>query len=1334
MSASDFESFAGARLKRWQNPNFNADFRVAGWTGSTVLDIEVVLLFANSRPTRTDVREVWDARWNKRSTGVLAVVAYETPTGRRASIAGLRSRRVVNDVELELVERLAEQALLATSSSSAEQLIEQLFGMAESDNTPGLSNHGLFATHELEHNVRARGDWALACERAKTLRGVNGSDVLTALGWQVQTRGSTLLLSDAENDHAVAVVLEGNEIFDRPTQRYQMSPVEFGLMVAQKNRLDWVVAVQGSVLRLYTANPDVGIGRKGAQTYTEINLALLDDQSIAYADLLLSPAALRPGGSVEQILQASQDHAAELGSNLRERVYSEVVDGLAQTIADQLGDKTREGLDRAYHNTLVVLFRMLFIAYAEDGGLLPYRTNVEYTHHAFKTKARTFADRLNGDGSTFDRASADLWHTFADICVAISDGHGQWGIPPYGGGLFDPNTQAGEAISQLELNNEQFGPALQWLLVDEGDDGFGPVDFQALSVREFGTIYEGLLESSLSLAPVDLTLGRNHAFIPASDGDDVVVQAGAIYLHNASGARKSTGSYFTKQFAVEHLLETALDPTLDEHLVKVAELLDVGDEAAANTLLFEFRVADLAMGSGHFLVAAIDHIGARISAFLSEHAMAGTNQELNSLREAAIAELDRVQVTEVPQIGQMDLVRRQVARRCIYGIDVNEIAVELARLAVWIHTFVPGLPMSNLGHGLIHGNSLTGIGSVDELLESLGAGGSNSQSTLGLTEIEDALAAAAEPIARAARISEATLTESLEAAALHAEATELLKPLRFAMDAVIAARLDMVDIRAVTLNGFESLVDAGRQESVQVALNELKPTHFPVAFPEVFNPRSNSPGFDVVLGNPPWDKLHVEKHQGWALRLPGIRGLSDTAMNKRISEFMDTRPDLVEEFEFDISAVAAQRDSIAAGPYPGIGSGHLDLYKAFVWRSWACLSELGRLGLVLPRGTLQGSGTAPWRRTILTDGRFESVAVLSNTRHWVFSEVHAQSTIALVTVARARPNGMVRFDGPYHSEDEFRRVPKIEVQVSITEFESWSETAAFPLLPNADTASIFTRMRESPSFRERNANRFRPVQGDVNQSKEKWLFAEPAAQNTPVIKGECFDLWNPDAATYMSVDQVAIEQFLLAKRANQIKLRNSAFYGQLLGDAEELPFHRARIAFRDVTNQTNSRTMVCALVPPHVVLTHKAPYLQRLDATEHDEAYLLGVISSIPFDWYTRRYVELSFTFELLNPMPIPSPVPTDSRRIRVAEISGRLAARDSRFEHWAKAVGAPIGVDDEMGRSRLTAELDALVGLLYGLERDQMVRIFETFHRGWDYTERLELALKYFDTWESKS
>lgn len=150
---------------------------------------------------------------------------------------------------------------------------------------------------------------------------------------------------------------------------------------------------------------------------------------------------------------------------------------------------------------------------------------------------------------------------------------------------------------------------------------------------------------------------------------------------------------------------------------------------------------------------------------------------------------------------------------------------------------------------------------------------------------------------------------------------------------------------------------------------------------------------------------------------------------------------------------------------------------------------------------------------------------------------------------------------------------------------------------------------------------------------------------------------------------------------------------------------------------------------------HASPYLLSVSADERDEAFVLGVMSSIPFDWYARRIVELHLTFELLGSMPIPKPAVGDPLRARVVEIAGRLAAVDDRYAGWAAQVGVPLGsIQKPADKDELIAELDALVCLLYRLTEDQVEHVFATFHRGWDYEARLTKVLDYYRKWKGQA
>ena len=163
--------------------------------------------------------------------------------------------------------------------------------------------------------------------------------------------------------------------------------------------------------------------------------------------------------------------------------------------------------------------------------------------------------------------------------------------------------------------------------------------------------------------------------------------------------------------------------------------------------------------------------------------------------------------------------------------------------------------------------------------------------------------------------------------------------------------------------------------------------------------------------------------------------------------------------------------------------------------------------------------------------------------------------------------------------------------------------------------------------------------------------------------------------------------------------------------------------------------MIAALVPSEVVLTNKAPYLLWPRGTTRDEAFLLGIFSSMILDWYARCVVELSLNFHILNNFPIPdADVDNDPVAIQVVKIAGEMAAVDERFAEWAAEVGVQVGsVRDEATKQDLVCELDACVALLYGLDEADLAVVYETFHEGADYSERHAAVLDHFRRWEDR-
>ena len=1013
--------------------------------GSGNLPLEVVVAESAVTPSLPSLRSAWKARKAGRASPVLLVVLYAD----KAALCGPAGEDAPAYVGLDRgqVERICREALGQPDRHAALRALRDSLPAVESE-LGGVRNEGFLATHELRVGTRAREDWEEARAKAIPILGRRGTELLANLGFEVEPCDRvTSILHARDRKVAVAVLLSQSESPELQAERFSdLSPIAYALAVADRENLPYVVLQHGAKIRIYPTKVGVGVGRRGrTETYVECHTGLLRDADAAYLWLLCSVDALAAEGTLEQLVEASGRYAGDLAERLRERVYQCVVPVLAEGIvlARGLDDPDATDLADTYEMTLTVLFRFLFIAYGEDKDLLPYRWNGLYQRRSIKTKAQELLELVR-EGVPFDESDS-LWDEVTRLFRAVSEGNREWGVPAYNGGLFssEPDiSQVGSLLAEITLPNTVVGPALRDLLLVESPEGLGPVDFRSLGVREFGTIYEGLLESELSVAETDLTVDEEGLYRPCIPGEAPLVHVGGVYLHNASGARKSTGSFFTKAFAVEHLLERSLGPALGQHL---ARLDAIEDPEEAGEMFFDFRVADIAMGSGHFLVATVDHIERALSGYLSTRTLPPVAQEIASLRVAALNGLGSL--ADQVEIEDTQLLRRLIARRCIYGIDINATAVQLARLAVWIHTFVPGLPLSLLDHNLVQGNSLVGIAQLAEVQEKA------EEASLPMFPIDaqHMLGEAGEHLGRLARLADGSLAELRSARDAQLRAMEAIKPSAALFDIVTACRIDSSSL-PIDVNRWEDLKgdlpDSLHHQKARDTLTGIDPFHFPIAFPEVF--LRERAGFDVIVGNPPWKAPVVHEVAFWARHFPGLRGLTQEKTRLEIARLEALRPDLAEVLKRETGEAAGMRRALTSGGFPGMGTGDPDYYKAFCWRFWRLVTdEGGRIGVVLPRSALAAKGSTEFRFEVFEHGDDVDITTLTNTKGWVFDDAEHRYTIGLVALTkREAARTPVALRGPYPSLARYRSGMLREPSVFYgDEIKTWNDTASLPLLP-----------------------------------------------------------------------------------------------------------------------------------------------------------------------------------------------------------------------------------------------------------------------------------------------
>lgn len=1250
--------------------------------------IQVGVVETLGKPTKAVLEELWKSRGTKALMGF--IVAAVAPGGVWIHYPE-SGGPAFGPLTLGQAERQLQSVLDETNGLAAHARIRGFQEAAAAGGTEGSLNQFLFASYYLEHDLPSWPEWADANARAIPMLGQRGNQLVAALGFESERTASERVLvlrTSSGPRRAVAVLLRDDEHFDQKASTYQLTPVAKALEVAGQEGVPWVIALRKSTVRLYAGTDGVGVGQRGqSETYFQLELDQLPPEKAALLDLIFSADALEAGGSAQRILDGSGKYAADLGSRLRDRVYEGVIPGIAVAVAERIPSVglrlDADGLAMAYRLTMRILFRLLFQAYGEATELLPAGRNDYYDANSLQAIIHR---EMNTDSDQFSTESTAIWADLAQVWSVIFTGNQRWEVPPYGGSLFDPATEEGRLLKQLELPDSVMGPALQQLLSEQTSDGIrGSVDFRSLQVREFGTIYEGLLESSLSLADQDLAVDKKGTYVPAKDGDEVKAPAGVPYFHSASGERKATGSYYTPKIVVDHLIERSVEPALKTHLERIKTLMDDGKERQAADAFFDFRVADLAMGSAHFLVAAVDKIERGMRDFLTVTEVPGVRAELARLAEKAREALGQ-DTDGAKAITDGQLLRRQVARRCIYGLDINPLAVELAQLALWIHTFVPGLPMSSLDHGLVLANSLTGIGTIDEALEAL------DQGILFEPFIRNPLTAARDLLVEYANASEADKAEVVAGAETLAKAREAASPAKAIFDVAVARRLGVKVDEAWDAAQFVALAAL---PEVREAVDPLRPAHMPFLFPEVF--LRDRGGFDVLVGNPPWDKVRHESQQFWVVRDPGLNTLSADDRKARIAWLRDNRP-LDQSIEDEAIALSDRQTAYFSASYKLQASQHYDYAKLFAERNLAIVRNGGEIGIVLPQALLVLGGWLPIRAAMV-QRHLADVAPIRNTGGWAFPNVDGRLTIAIVVLG---PGSGVEVHAAASSAAQLGSLGE-PLRLSVIELESLSDELNVPWFENLQDPAIFAVLARFPRLGLDGGwitGHADSTRWDFSSSGKHSALAKPATTSPSawrVTMTRHVDRWfikpSPEGRWIETVERLASLDNGVVEDGKRV----------LIG------LNHPPLVYRFPTNNDNSRTLVAAALPAAGWLFSKGyAHGVRLgnDVATRDVLALLGYLNSIAADWWARRFVDRHLGKRIIEGLPLPAWDEADRARVSdlVANILSSRGISEIAGPRSVPAVVAPTAP------AEAEAEINALALLRLGLRRDEALAMFDDF------------------------
>jgi hypothetical protein len=646
----------------------------------------------------------------------------------------------------------------------------------------------------------------------------------------------------------------------------------------------------------------------------------------------------------------------------------------------ELKDKLRNGILSGmdyYRQLLRLVYRLIFLFAAEDRDILlepekPAEAKQRYNNYYSTRKLRSLAEKRRGS------KHSDLYIGLRLVMQKLYSGCPELALPALGGFLW--SEEAVCDIINCEISNRDLLEAVRSLSYISSNNVRRQIDYKNLGTEELGSIYESLLE----LHPV-LNLSADTFELSTAGGNE----------------RKTTGSFYTPSSLINSLLDTALDPVLDE-----ACKHEDPEQAVLN-----IKVCDPACGSGHFLIAAAHRIAKRLAIIRS-----GYDEPIPKVQRKAL---------------------RDVISNCIYGVDVNEMAVELTKISLWMESLEPGKPLSFLDHHIQCVNSL--LGTIPDLMKSgipddaftpiegddrrvcsdyKRHNREEREGQISWTAVNSEFWSNMEEVASEWGYLELTDDDTIEDIHDKKKKYEQIinsreyKIQKFAADTWCAAfvcsktRNDEV----ITHNVFEAAtkgseyVDSKIKHTVNLLASQYKFFHWHLAFPDVFQ-SYNKVGFDVVLGNPPWEKIKLQKKEWFAKRVPEIANARNASERKHLISILEKEdPFLYSAFLADKRVAEGTSQFVRnSGAYPLCGRGDINTYSVFTELMNRIKSTYGYVGCIVPTGIATDDTTKYFFQSLIDKNSLISLYDFEN-RQGIFEGVHRSYKFCLLTIGSSNKN------------------------------------------------------------------------------------------------------------------------------------------------------------------------------------------------------------------------------------------------------------------------------------------------------------------------------------------
>jgi len=611
----------------------------------------------------SDLRSVWYARSKSGAQPVIVVTPSEQQD--KVRVLGPQDPQTpVRTIPLITLLQLVDESRSLPRRQAAAILASEFLRLDESG-IPGVGLRGLLTKHFVQERLRKAENWSFLGTVSTDISSKRGwQENVKLLGYQLETTSTGYLMRYKEEPVAVLHAYSDPSMFSRASEQGTL-PEGVVLAECEHYGANWGILATPHRFRLFQSNPPIGAA---SGRYLDIDLRRLSAEDAAYSGIL-APDSLRREGRMQRWIEESLSYGEQLREGIERRLRNEALPNIARGLGEYL--RSREGADLSKPEllrdiesaTLTFIFRFIFILYAEAAAFLPVESAAYRPHGATELAASARRDL-----SRLDRRSTQFWDRLTTLVRMVRTGNKATGVSAYNGSLFAASGFPGsELLERAQVTDNYIAPALTAIAYDADEPDSPGLDYAGLEIGHLGAIYEGLLGLKLTSARENLRYDeRADRYLPARAGEIIAVQQHELFFQTESGGRKAAGVYYTRHEFVRHLIQYSLVPALDEHLKQVAEIARDNPVKAAYKI-FEFKVIDPAMGSAHFLTAALDVMADRIERFLADHPLPAIRELLDSLKGDSDGGTGRI-------YEDSQLLRRLILKRCIYGVDLSPMA------------------------------------------------------------------------------------------------------------------------------------------------------------------------------------------------------------------------------------------------------------------------------------------------------------------------------------------------------------------------------------------------------------------------------------------------------------------------------------------------------------------------------------------------------------------------------------------------------------------------------------------------------------------------------------